>query len=524
MKPTSNPQQSGSGAQTVPVSGMAATQAPVVDLANEVATVARLAAMKPMEYDRVRKEEAKALNIQVKTLDDLVKAARHEDSAASRFPFTDHEPADDPVNPAFLLTEIAAIIRTYIVLESEQADAAALWVAHTYLTDVADTSPIAIINAPERACAKTLFQTLLGRMVYRPLPASNASLSALFRAIESWQTTILIDEADTFFRDNAELHGMVNAGYKRGGFVLRSESTGDSFEPRMFSVYGAKSIAGIALEKHLPDSTMSRGIVFNMRRKLPDEKVERMRHAEGRIFDRLASQLARFANDYSQQVRLAHPHLPEELSDRAQDNWEPLLAIAECAGPDWAQRATTAALKLSVASESMTSTGNELLADIKDVLDRWQKPTIKSVDLIEKLTDDKELGWANYSRGRPLTPRQMAKQLDVYGIKPKTVRQPKSAMDPHGSTPKGYYLADFKDAFARYLKTDPAPSGPSASGSALPAVASVPVTTGEVAETPKQLSARDILDAFAESLDADRFGVADTSAAQMKRAIDESEY
>jgi Protein of unknown function (DUF3631) len=50
--------------------------------------------------------------------------------------------------------------------------------------------------------------------------------------------------------------------------------------------------------------------------------------------------------------------LPDELSDRARDNWEPLLAIAECAGPVWVQRATAAALKLSAASESTASTGN----------------------------------------------------------------------------------------------------------------------------------------------------------------------
>jgi putative DNA primase/helicase len=100
---------------------------------------------------------------------------------------------------------------------------------------------------------------------------------------------------------------------------------------------------------------------------------------------------------------------------------------------------------MSVASEAMTSTGNELLADIKDVFDRWSKPTIKSVDLIEKLTDDGELGWATYNRGKPITPRQLAKQLAVYGIKPKTVRQPKTPLEPHGSTPKGYEVADFSE-------------------------------------------------------------------------------
>ena len=64
--------------------------------------------------------------------------------------------------------------------------------------------------------------------------------------------TLFIDEADTFFRDNPELHGLVNAGHARTGFVLRAEVAGDSFEPRMFAVYSAKSIAGIAMERHLP--------------------------------------------------------------------------------------------------------------------------------------------------------------------------------------------------------------------------------------------------------------------------------
>lgn len=418
----------------------------------ETERVARLAALKPMEYDRIRKEEAKALGVQVKTLDDLVKVARIGNDEAKKSPFTEIELHPDPVDPTALFDEVSDIIRRFIVLDSEQADAAALWVVHTHLTDVAEVSPIAIINAPEKACAKTLFQTLLGRMAYRPLPASNASLSALFRAVEAWKPTLLVDEADTFFRDNPELHGMVNAGYKRDGFVLRSEATGDSFEPRMFSVYGAKSIAGIALEKHLPDSTMSRGIVFNLRRKLPHESVERMRYADAGMFERVSGKLARFAYDWSQRIRQARPHLPDELSDRAQDNWEPLLAIAECAGEEWLRRATAAALTLSSASEASASTGNELLADIQQVFEaRLSKKgtKISTVDLITALVEDDEKSWATYNRGKPLTPRQLSKQLAVYGIKSKTVRL------GHANTPKGYELSQFEDAFERYLAASP---------------------------------------------------------------------
>ena len=407
--------------------------------------IARLAAMLPMDYDRARRDAANALGIQIKTLDDMVKEVRSAD-AATRLPFTEHEPADDPVDPAQLFDEITDVILTHVVLDQEQADAATIWIAHTYLIDVFDVSPLAIINAPERACAKTLLQSLMGMLAYRSLFAANASLSALFRAIELWRPTLWLDEVDTFIREHTELLGMINAGYKRGGFVLRSESAGDSFEPCMYSVYGPKSVAGIALEKHLPDSTMSRGIVFNMRRKLPHEKVERMRNADKTVIARLGSQLARFAVDYAHQVRAAHPHLPSELSDRAQDNWEPMLAIASCAGPEWVRRITAAANKMSADGEPAASNANELLSDIREVLSRWTPRTIMTVKLIELLCDDQDMGWATYNRGRALTPRQLAKQLDVYGIKPKTVRQ------PGNKTPKGYDLTMFDDAFKRYLK------------------------------------------------------------------------
>lgn len=375
------------------------------------------------------------------------KATDSKTKSPSASPFKDHEPCDEPVNAAELLTEVSVLIRRFIILEPEQADACTLWVAHTHMVEVAANSPILIVNAPERACGKTLVQDVLGRMAHRALHASNASMSALFRAIELWGVTLMIDEADTFFRENSDLHGMVNAGHKRGGTVMRSESKGDNFEPKAFSVYGAKSIAGIALERHLPDATMSRGVVIAMRRKLAHEKVERLRHADPSIFDRLGAQLSRFAADCAGQIERARPPMPDQLSDRAQDNWEPLLAIAMTAGDGWFKRATEAALKLSSASDAQTGAGNDLLADIRDVLRNGsQRTTVPTAELMVGLLADPEMGWNTYNRGKPLTPRQLAKLLDVYGIHPKTVRQ------SDGSTPKGYVVADFEDAFVRYLK------------------------------------------------------------------------
>ncbi|MCV2352621.1 DUF3631 domain-containing protein [Paucibacter sp. B2R-40] len=76
-----------------------------------------------------------------------------------------------------------------------------------------------------------------------------------------------------------------------------------------------KDESHIALEKHLPDSTMSRGIVFGMRRKMTHEKVKRFRHADTSDFNRLASQLARFALDHASDIKVAHQYLQESGHD-----------------------------------------------------------------------------------------------------------------------------------------------------------------------------------------------------------------
>jgi putative DNA primase/helicase len=417
-----------------------------------------LAGMNRMDYDRQRKDAAKRLGVQVKTLDERVEASRRpkEEAGAANALFPTVEPWPEPLVPAELLDEVAEAIKRFLVLSPEEVTACSLWVVHTYLVNAFEHSPLLLVNAPERACGKTLCQQVLARISFRPLPAANASLSVLFRSIEKWQPTLFLDEADTFFRDNRDLHGVVNAGYKRGGCVLRTEAIDESFYPRPFNVYCAKSIAGIALERHLPEATMSRGLVLNLRRKLPHERVERLRHADHRVFEVLKSKLVRFAADHEAQLAKADPVLPSDLSDRDQDNWAPLLAIAECAGPEWLTRATAAALKLSEDGGSAETIGSQLLADIEEIFatEREMKfgqakvkvTKLSSVDLTAALADLDEAPWRTWNRGKPLTPRQLAKLLSPYGITSKTVRR--GAHD----TPKGYDLAQFQDALNRYRR------------------------------------------------------------------------
>lgn len=408
--------------------------------------VYRLAQLPRHEYDRVRVEEAKGLNVRISTLDDAVKALalRNEDSN-DQLPFAEVEPYPHPIDPSELLDDVTAAIKQFIILDAEQAHAATLWIAVCWFVDVVYCAPICLINAPEKACGKSQLLTLLGKLVPKPAQASGISPSVLFRMIEAYLPTLLVDEVETVLtKENEELRGLINAGHTRdSAYVWRSVSKGDDFEPRRFSVWGMKAIAGINADR-LAETVTSRSIVINLRKKLPHEKVDRLRNAMPGLFDTLKAKLARFASDYSEQVRDARPTLPDSLGDRAQDNWEPLLAVAECAGPVWVERTTRAALKLCGAGEKTVSTANELLSDIQHVFATKRTDKISTTNLITALCEDDEGAWATYNRGKSITPRQVARLLAGYEIASKTIRI-------GYETAKGFESSQFSDVFRRYL-------------------------------------------------------------------------
>jgi putative DNA primase/helicase len=164
----------------------------------------------------------------------------------------------------------------------------------------------------------------------------------------------------------------------------------------------------------------------------------------------LTAKLARFAGDNREAIRRARPDLPAALHDRAQDNWEPLLAIADTAGGEWPELARHAALTLSGSSAGENTIGNELLEDIQEMFEqkRIERTSIK--ELVEVLCSDDEKPWATYNRGRAITPRQISKRLRDYGVYTKTFRQ-------GYETVKGYEWEQFEEVFLRYLSSPPPP-------------------------------------------------------------------
>ncbi len=411
-------------------------------------TIARLAALPPLEYDREAKAAAKALGVTRSAIDAAVKEYRapakaSENGSSELFPMVETWP--EAVSGDALLQELASTFRRYAVLPAHADTALALWVCFTWLIDAVKVAPILAICSPEKQCGKTTVLTLVNLLVARALTTSNISPAALFRAMEAWQPTMLIDEADTFIRDSDELRGVINSGHTRAtAFVIRT--VGEEHEPKRFSTWGAKAIALIG---KLPDTLHDRSIVIELRRKLTGEKTEKLRYSGGDGFIQLQRKLQRFADDSREALRLLRPNLPEGISDRAADNWEPLLAIAILAGGCWPEKALTAALALSARDNDATSLGTELLADMEALYNSKGIAYLYTSDLIEALCKEDERPWATYNRGRPITPRQIAKLLKEYGIHSKNIKS------SYGSVQKGYERSQFTDAFSRYLSHPP---------------------------------------------------------------------
>src|SRR5215469_9295265 len=238
------------------------------------AEIARLAALSPLQYEQQRKDAAEQLGMRASILDKLVRAERPDDDnkQGGAIEFPEPELWPEPLNGALLLDDIATAIRDHVVMSDVARDTAALWVLHTYLPDRSLVSPRLAIASPEKRCGKTTMLDVLARLALKSLPTANVTAAAIFRVVEAYRPTLLIDEADTFLRDNAELRGIVNSGHRRGGQVLRT--IGDDHEPRAFSTYSA---CAIALIGRLPETLHDRSVIVSLKRRLSSEAIKPFR-------------------------------------------------------------------------------------------------------------------------------------------------------------------------------------------------------------------------------------------------------
>ncbi|WP_296762639.1 DUF3631 domain-containing protein [Sediminimonas sp.] len=419
-----------------------------VTAADAQAEVKRLAGLDAAAYEGERKAVAQRLGWRASVLDTEVskacpRGAGDDDSDDAPEAIETIEPWPDPVDGASLAEEIRDRLRAHVVFGATgDADCAAIWIIGSYLMETWRLWPRLLVTSPTKACGKSTLLEVIDAMAHRGFIVSNASAAAIFRAIEAWKPTLLLDEADTWMRENVELAGVLNSGHtRRTARVIRVQEVNGEHLPTAFSTWCPMAIAGIGAQR---DTLMSRSIIISLRRKLPEESVERLPldlHAQ---LLRIRRQIARWADDHAVTIGAMETEPPACGDDRMQDNFTPLWRIATALGGPWLDRIATAYVASAQAEdEDAEPAGIMMLRDIADIFAASRADRIATSEIVSDLIVMEERPWADWRHGRSLSAQSVAMQMKPFGVKARVLKL-------HGSSARVYQRSEVEAAAARY--------------------------------------------------------------------------
>jgi hypothetical protein len=359
-------------------------------------------------------------------------------------------------------------ILEYVQMARGQALVLTLWIVHTYLASQAEFTPYIHVTAAEKACGKSRLLEILGTIASNPQPLNATTASAIWTAIESEKTTLIIDEIDTVLGDKARrselLRATLNLGFRKGQTITRA--TGKS-KVTEFEVFCPKVMAGIGT---LPDTIAQRCIPIKLSRKKPGQGP-RFRLAEfekkGAVIREALTKLSEHGEllDLLKNIQV---EIPEELEDRQADISEPLVAIAKLIGGEQSEKTAIQALTRIFREDvdRSDSEGTTLLKDIHSVF--GNTPSLWTTEILRGLINlENGSPWASkwesaLERGMTQAPaNELARRLHPYKIKPRTLRRGRE-------TAKGYSAFQFEEAWADFCGIETQRGRPMATRALLP--------------------------------------------------------
>ena len=202
--------------------------------ARKEAKRARKEAERIEREQEARRKKREAVFVEIATLPRMTHAVRLKEAAvagedrdlprnrvfAARSLPPELAPWPDRVDTAELLAGIEAKLRRYLVVPDAIAAAATLWVAFTYLVEIATYAPKLIFWFPERDAGKSTALHVIRWMVQRPYLAIEATGAAIYRIVDRLKPTLLLDEADTLFERNTVLAHIINSSWDNSGANL----------------------------------------------------------------------------------------------------------------------------------------------------------------------------------------------------------------------------------------------------------------------------------------------------------------
>lgn len=218
-------------------------------------------------------------------------------------------------------TRLLGVFEKYLEFGSPtEAKTVTLWTMMTYLHPLFPAVPYVKLEGP-RGSGKSKLCTLLANTAFNACYASSLTPAAVFRIVHGSRSTLIGDEMEGLAR-NPQMTTLLNAGYKRGSFVVRAGAKGqlasfDSFSPKV-----------LASIEPVSDTLASRTILIRL---APGRDASRSRLAvteESEPWGELRANLYAWALTGWETIINAPKPEVAGIANRAVELWTPLLILA----------------------------------------------------------------------------------------------------------------------------------------------------------------------------------------------------
>jgi len=259
----------------------------------------------------------------------LVPYSPHNNLLRNEVVLLPSEPAEYGSEEA-LVASVQAYVHRYTDLSPIFEKIASYYVLLSWLYDQFNELPYLRFRG-DPGTGKTRSLLIIGSLCYKPIFASGAStVSPLFRILDAFRGTLIIDEADFRLSDErAEVTKILNQGNAKGFPVLRSEvSANREFNPRAYHVFGPKLVAtrgafeDRALESRFLTEEMGQGgLREDIPISLPSAYKEEALHLRNQLL------LFRFRNRHC--ASTLHDVIDRTVEPRLNQIFLPLLSVVD---------------------------------------------------------------------------------------------------------------------------------------------------------------------------------------------------
>jgi hypothetical protein len=366
---------------------------------------------------------------------------------------------NNPVNSQALIGKIVDLYSQYLSCSPEQLDLLALWTMHTHSMPAAPFSPFLNIHSRQKQSGKSLCLELLRLLCDEPEMHIAASPSLLLHQLadashdgeNEFTGTLLLDDCHATFgtRMNLKLQGLLTASFQQHGFYTVEAKGAEGYEMQQLHVFFPTAFAG---HGRLPACLADRSILINLEPKPPGSPCQPFRFYDALKLARPISLDLREwgGKNYETMCAIApyrQDQFPPGLTSRQQDCAEPLLHIADFIGGEWPQRARQALVNaFALAAFEDFYHSSQILSDLRDAFAEKGNPGwISTADLLAFLHTMEDRTWDDWSKGKPMKPKDLAGLLAPFGIHSHN----------HRTSPdkviKGYNLEDFQESWNHHL-------------------------------------------------------------------------